>query len=152
MRSNLWHASLPASNVLEKIRDLTSDLQAVQNELCLHLALPDGTPRKIQMPVDPRIMDNLGVLKTTVDQFRRVLWFYVEQAEQPPAEEQDLPYAEQTQAKAALPAAPALQKSTQREAESQQPISFFDRLELVIEGYMRPSGPLASYRQKPKSQ
>ncbi len=152
MRSNLRQASLPASNVLEKIRDLTSDLQVVQQELCRHLALPDGTPRKIQMPVDPRITDNLGVLKTTIDQFRRVLWFYVEQTEQKlAAEEQDL-RLEQSLAKIAPPAALTLQKSAQGEAKSQHNISFFDRLELVIEGYLRPSGPLASYRQKPKSQ
>lgn len=153
MTPNHWRTSLPATKVLDKIRELTLDMQAVQQDLCRELALPDGTPRKNRLPVELHATDDLGVLKTTVDQFRRVLWFYVEQTEQQlNAEEFKPPYSEQSQPKAAPLPASKLQRSAQGEAESQQPISFFDRLELVIEGYLRPSGPLASYRQKPKSQ
>ena len=151
MRSTPWQTSLPASNVLDRIRDLTLDLQAIQHELCRELALPDGTPKNSSMSSVLRSADDLGILRTAVDQFRRVLWYYVDHPGQTlNVDAGKLPPAEQLQPVTATP--PASKPQARLETKSQPPVSFFDRLELVIEGYLKPSGPLAAFRKTPESQ
>lgn len=151
MRSTPWQTSLPASNVLDRIRDLTLDLQAIQHELCHELALPDGTPKNSSMSSVLRSADDLGILRTAVDQFRRVLWYYVDQTGQTlNVDAEKLPPAEQLQPVTATP--PGSKPQARLETKSQPPVSFFDRLELVIEGYLKPSGPLAAFRKTPESQ
>jgi hypothetical protein len=152
MRSRLWQTSLPASNVLERIRELTLEMQAIQHELCSELALPDGTPKSNSIAAGLRSADDLEILKTAVDQFRRVLWFYVDPTSQKSSpDDARLPPPEQLQAATATPPISKLQEVSRREAGTQPTVSFFDRLELVIEGYMKPSGPLAAFRKTPES-
>jgi hypothetical protein len=148
MRPNPWHATLPATKVREKIKNLTQELQAVQEELCVELAMPDGTPRRSFLCTDPNSAGDLGLLRDTVDQFRRVLWFYVDQAaaatdageRKPPQSEW---HEKRTPARALTPQA--------RFGDGvAHPLSFIDRLDLVIEGYVK-TGQLP-YRKPPESQ
>lgn len=141
---------MPSSDVLDRIRNLTLDLQAVQNELCRELARPDGTPKNNSMT--PGLHSDLGVLRTAVDQFRRALWYYVDQTGKTmDSDGQHLPQAQQLQQKTAAPAAAKLQGGERRPAQSQPPASFFDRLELVVEGYLQPGKSLAAFRKTPES-
>jgi hypothetical protein len=152
MRSTPWQASLPASNVLNRIRELMLEMQAIQHELCSELALPDGTPKSNSIAASLRSADDLGILRTAVDQFRRVLWFYVDQNSQKSSPDgAKLPLLEPLQPVTAPPPVSKLQETPRREAGPQPPVSFFDRLELVVEGYMKPSGPLAAFRKTPES-
>ncbi|HEX7285102.1 MAG TPA: hypothetical protein VF532_02920 [Candidatus Angelobacter sp.] len=148
MRPNSWHATLPAIKVREKIKNLTQELQAFQEELCAELAMPDGTPRKNFLCTDPSSAGDLGLLRDTVDQFRRVLWFYVDQAaaatdiseRKPPKSEW---HEKRTAGRALTPQA--------RVGDGvAHPLSFIDRLDLVIEGYVK-TGQLP-YRKPPDSQ
>jgi hypothetical protein len=134
MRPNPWHATLPATKVREKIKNLTQELQAVQEELCVELAMPDGTPRRSFLCTDPNSAGDLGLLRDTVDQFRRVLWFYVDQA------------AAATDAGERKPP----QSEWHEKRTPAHPLSFIDRLDLVIEGYVK-TGQLP-YRKPPESQ
>lgn len=150
MRSTAPRSAGHAAGLLEKVRNLISDLQRVQEELCRQLALPDGTPRQNVRSADLRSAGDLETLKTTVDQFRRVLWFYVDRLEHGLDPGLTKPQSEKYRLQA-VPQSLELQRSAS-EAGAQQPISFFDRLELVIEGYLQPCEPLAPNRPKLKSQ
>jgi hypothetical protein len=155
MRSTPWQPSLSSTDVLDRIKNLTLDLQAIQDELCRELALPDGTPKSNSL--SPGLHSGLGVLRTALDQFRRVLWYYVDQTGQTiNAEEQNLPQAQQLQPqhlqpKTVAPPAAKLQGRERRPAQSQPTVSFFDRLEMVVEGYLQPGRPLSAFRKPPES-
>jgi hypothetical protein len=147
MRPNPWHATLPATKVREKIRNLTQELQAVQEALCAELAMPDGTPRKSFLCTDPNSAGDLELLRNTVDQFRRVLWFYVDQAAAATDISQRKPPQSEFHAKRTTRAMTPQTRFGDGEA---QPLSFIDRLDLVIEGYVK-TGQLP-YRKPPESQ
>jgi hypothetical protein len=147
MNANAWHAYRPANKMTERIRTLAEELQTVQQELCAELAFPDGTPRKHPLGVQACGKGDLVLLREAIDQFRRVLWFYVDQIEtekelderKPPASAKygrngsQLPVEQR-------PASPQVM---------QQPISFFDRLDLVIEGYFQTGGQLRPGKPRP---
>lgn len=136
----------------EKIRNLTAELQTVQQELCAELAFPDGTPRKSFLCADPHSVVDVGLLKDAVDQFRRVLWFYVDQTESHADVNERRPPQPERHRKNEPAHALAAQQSASAATETQQSLSFFDRLDLVIEGYLQAGGQLSSYRKPPKSQ
>lgn len=160
MRANSWNAPWPARKMTEQIRSLATELQTLQQELYRELAFPDGTPRRNPLGIEAYSKSDVRMLREAVDQFRRVLWFYLDQADT----EQNLDERKP----------PASTKSFQKEHQvlaeqrsfappiPQQP-SFFDRLDMVIEGYLQnggqlldpskpnavPAGPLRPAKPKP---
>ena len=152
MRPTPWRAPQHASAILEKVRNLTSEMQIVQQELCAELAFPDGTPKTNILCADPRSAGELGLLRNAVDQFRRVLWFYLEQvALDKNLAEPGLSPPDRVPRKGPSTSAMTPQSAHPAITET-QPLSFFDRLDLVIEGYLRSGGQLTSPRKPPKSQ
>ena len=104
----------PAESVRQKIRSLTSQIEQVQQEICTELALENSSSQRIRIDAS----DDLKHLRAALDQLRRVLWFYFE----------EITIAET--AEHLVPQAIA-------RTEIEPPPSFFDRLNLVIEGYMQ---------------
>jgi hypothetical protein len=118
----------PTESVRHKIRNLTAQLELLQQEICAELSLADASPT--HSLVRNAAADDLKQFRAALDQLRRVLWFYFEEiAARAPAE--------------------ALTPQVRGEAQLEPPPSFFDRLNLVIEGYMQTRSGFEILKRKP---
>lgn len=118
----------PAESVLHKIRNLTVELELLQREICAELSLADAAPNQNLMRNEAG--EDLAQFRTALDQLRRVLWFYFEEITTAKPAEKLIP---QTIERASLEPSP----------------SFFDRLNLVIEGYVQTRAGFELVRRKP---
>lgn len=131
----------PADRMLQRVRVVTNELQAIQNEMCAHLAASDGTPRKNAFTPDSAAATDLNVFKTVVDQMRRILWFYTGNTGPFVQAARDLTETVNTSA-----GKEKLQlQSNESECESG---SFFERLNVVIDGYIQTNAAAPSRRTK----
>ena len=131
--SPAWQAAEKPQTILNKVKQLTQELYAVQWELYAELSKEDGSPREDSSLSVSLAAADLSALKAAADQLRRVLWFYLEDVSQScggdtrqPPETITVPEPYTSTAKA-LPV-------------PLEPGSFFERLNLVIDGYMRDRG------------
>jgi hypothetical protein len=148
MTANAWHAPRPANKMVERIRNLATELQMMQQELYAELAFPDGTPRKNPLPIERCGQSDLRMLREAIDQFRRVLWFYNQTELEQDVNERKRP------ASARMGKSDNVVRAEQRSGSAsltQHPVSFFDRLDMVIEGYLQAGGQLTAYRKPPKA-
>lgn len=128
----------PADRMLQRVRVVTHELEAIQNEMCMQLADSDGTPRKNASP-DAAAAADLHLFKTVVDQMRRILWFYSGTGIA------DL----HAVAGSAQPAAPQAQKLSNQADDSEiESGSFFERLNVVMDGYIQTGAAATSRRSK----
>lgn len=128
----------PADRMMQRVRVVTHELEAIQNEMCTQLADSDGTPRKNASP-DAAAAADLHLFKTVVDQMRRILWFYTGSAIA------DL----QADAGSRQPASPRVQKLSNQADDSEiESGSFFERLNVVIDGYIQTGAAATSRRFK----
>ena len=139
--------SNPADRLLQRVRAVTHELEAIQNEMCSQLADTDGTPRKNGITPDSAAASDLQVFKTMVDQMRRILWFYREEAAGKPAvagvdqEQQEHRVQRVTELLRSLSPPPTTPAAALAGEESG---SFFERLNLVIDNYMQEKKPVAA--------
>lgn len=130
--------SNPADRLLQRVRAVTHELEAIQTEMCSQLADTDGTPRKNGITPDSAAASDLHVFKTMVDQMRRILWFYTGEATA------DVRMAtgsiEPSNSHSAL--------STQGDDSAIDSGSFFERLNVVIDGYIQTRPTPGSGRSK----
>lgn len=128
----------PADRMWQRVRVVTHELEAIQNEMCTQLADSDGTRRKSATP-DAAAVADLHLFKTVVDQMRRILWFYTGTATA------DL----HADAGFRQPATPGVQKlSAQADDSEIESGSFFERLNVVIDGYIQTGAAATSRRSK----
>jgi hypothetical protein len=118
----------PAESVRHKIRNLTAQLELLQQEICAELSRADGSPPHTW--TRNAATEDLAQLRAALDQLRRVLWFYFEEMTAREPMEKPAPQAIEP---AAMKPAP----------------SFFDRLNLVIEGYMQTRNGFEVLKRKP---
>jgi hypothetical protein len=128
-----------ADRVLDRIRALTSELEALHADLHGHAKQPDGG--------SPSNTLALSQFKAALDRLRKMLWSYLD-------------LAGTTQARSSVPCShPDLrnradllqvsypQANSPLSASNAEPGSFFDRLNIVIDAYMKrneaspPAGP-----------
>ncbi len=106
----------------------------MQHELCNHLAAPDGS-RKYHAPSSSLSGEDVSRLRNAVDQLRRVLWFYAGNEEPATVLKEVRAGGAQDVTEYALQGQPATTNEPWNGS-----VSFFERLNLVIDGYMQPSG------------
>lgn len=112
----MHRTAAPVDSVRHKIRSLTAQIEQFQQEMCAELSLANASPSRSMLRSGNA--EDLARFRAALDQLRRVLWFYFEESSsREPAE--------------------TLTPQPIRQAELQPPPSFFDRLNLVIEGYMQ---------------
>jgi hypothetical protein len=128
----------PADRMLQRVRVVTHELEAIQNEMCRQLADSDGTPRKNASP-DAAAAADLRLFKTVVDQMRRILWFYTGTG-----------IAElHADAGSRQPTTLRDQKPSDQADDSEvESGSFFERLNVVIDGYIQTGAAATSRRSK----
>jgi len=131
--------SNPADRLLHRIRVVTQELEAIQNEMCAQLADSDGTPRKNGFTPDSAAGTDLHLFKTVVDQMRRILWFYTT----------DATLDSHTESGLSGSTNPHPQKLSHQNGDSEiEKGSFFERLNVVIDGYIQASPAATSRRSK----
>lgn len=138
-----WQRKAGRSAVLQHLQNLTRELAAVQAELHGQLTSPmAGKPSSFFEDADA--VQALNHLKAELDQLRRILWFYLEQAqaaEKPPAgADQD---QLQRRERATAPEK-ALVAQSGASSSGAEPGWYFDRLNLVIESYIQQKKPAAA--------
>jgi hypothetical protein len=147
-------------HVLERIRIITRELENIQSEIygrASTISQPDSTGQ----PEDAASVRVLEQFRATLDQVRNLLWLCTE-AEKTKGELRDRHLAQAAALLRALsPAGPRTSSSTptstssssKREQAIQGPISFFDRLDRVIDNYVEGGGTLVqpSPSQRPKT-
>src|SRR5262249_7654317 len=115
-----------ADQILNRIKAVTGELEALQSDI-LH-QINQGTGRNAPDKDDDSRPRLLGEFKITLDRLRKVLWSYLEQAQPAGDTKQQAP-------------APLRQEiypqSTLADTPSVPPGSFFDRLDVVIDAYMK---------------
>ena len=128
-----------AERILNQAKKLTRELHELQAELYGELAEEDGSRRRQSALGAAPACDDLINLKTAADQLRRVLWFYV----------QDPSGGDSSQPNAG----PEIKESLVLQepfTQADAPSSFFERLNLVIDGYMQDRG-ISARSKAPKS-
>ena len=116
-----------ADRLLQRVRAVTHELEAIQNEMCAQLADSDGTPRKNTFAADSAAGADVHLFKTVVDQMRRILWFYTGEAT-----------ADMNAAASSETATAQGEKLTEQASNPGfESGSFFERLNVVIDGYIQ---------------
>jgi hypothetical protein len=139
---NSWQRqSNPKHTVLQRIRSITGELEAVQTEIHGELTAAAGGDKLSQLFADTAAVQALNDCKAELDQLRRILWFYIEQATGKPAAGLD----QEQQAKRQQHVAELLRVLAPKPAaDAAKPsVSFFERLDVVIDNYMQEKKPVA---------
>jgi len=142
-----WHHKPKAkAAVLYRIQAITRELGAIQAELHSHLTEPAaaGTGKLLGESDAALVLNNF---KVELDQLRRILWFYCEEAAGKSAvagvdKEQQVQRVQRvTELLRALSPPPATPAG---EPAGEESGSFFERLNLVIDNYMQEKKPVAA--------
>jgi hypothetical protein len=147
---------------LERIRIITRELENIQSEI-YGRASTSGQPDAPGLAEDAGSVRVLEQFRATLDQVRNLLWLCTE-AEKTKGELRDRHLAQAAALLRALaPSSPgqasssstasSSSSSTRREQGTQGPVSFFDRLDRVIDNYVEGGGTLVqpSPRHRPKT-
>lgn len=134
-----WQKKTPASNpVIERLKTMTAELEMIQNDICGLLGASDGTPKRRGSLPESAGADVMR-FKAAVDQLRRTVWFYCD----------DRSPAPQSCGNDLVPQLQPGESATDAVGERHSG-SFFDRLNLVIDGYIQPNGSISRSSRKIK--
>lgn len=126
--------------VLERIQTMTRELEAVQAEMHRQLSEP-ASDHKSRFFEDSTAVEVLSRFKAELDQLRRILWFYIEEAAQKPAAGMDQEQARRLERVTGLLSALSPQPDMPM---TEQSGSFFERLNVVIDNYMQEKKPVSA--------
>lgn len=142
-----WHRQPQAKNdLVHRIKRVTGEIHSIQTEMHGELNEPASENRLARFFEDENAVQAFNNFKAELDQLRRIVWFYLEQASAQRTaamngEQHDMRLQrvnELLRALAPSPTAPAL-----TEQKIQPSISFFERLDVVIDTYMQEKKPVA---------
>jgi hypothetical protein len=115
--------------IVQRIQAVTKELESIQAELT-------GPPgESSSLFDDAEAAQALNGFKAELDQLRRILWFYVEEAANKPIPKSSAKPLHRVEQ--ASPAQRKLALQSNGHSGAAEPAWFFDRLELVIESYMQ---------------
>jgi len=137
-----WQPKAKTKNtVLGRIQAITRELEAIQNEMHSQLTEPAGN-KKGRFFEDSAAVQVLSSFKAELDQLRRILWFYIEEAAQKPPAGMDQEQARRLERVTGL--LRALSPHPNVTPTGEQSGSFFERLNVVIDNYMQEKKPAAT--------
>ena len=136
--------------LLHQIKNTTHAIHAIQKEMHGKLAESNTGNKLPKVFEDEAAVQVLNDFKAELDQLRRILWFYIEEATGNLAAAAN--HAQQDQRlqrvnellRTLTPKAPAEAAGEQ----NQRSISFFERLDVVIDTYMQEKKPVAPAQAK----
>jgi hypothetical protein len=121
--------------VLDRIRTITGELETLQADLNQQIRKPQLLT-EVAVEATGGTSLALGQFKAALDRLRQVLWSYLEQV--PEGGQQA---AEDFRALRGTPALFPGQYPSASLTPSSAPVSFFDRLDVVIDAYMKKNEP-----------
>jgi hypothetical protein len=126
--------------LLHRIRSITGEIHSIQSEMHGELTEPAGSNRLASFFEDGKAVQVLSDFKVELDQLRRILWFYIEHASAQPgaaanSDQQDTRLQRVNELLRTL--APANSCPATGGEEMKPSISFFERLDVVIDTYMQ---------------
>ena len=130
--------------LLHRVQKVTSEIHSIQAEMHGELTEPAGGSRMAGLFEDGSAVQVLNDFKAELDQLRRILWFYIEQAQSNATQDSEQ-QSKRLQRVNELLRALAPQPSTSgTSGEPNKPsISFFERLDLVMDTYLQEKKPVA---------
>jgi len=136
----VWQPRDKTQHMLHQIKKITRDLHAVQSDLYRELAEEDGTRRKHSPFFGSPGAGDLLALKVAADQLRRTLWFYLEAVSSTEDSDSSTQSAEIAGREKMIELRESGASATVPSAGATGSGSFFDRLNLVIDGYLSDRG------------
>lgn len=146
-----WQRQPQVKNALvHRIKSITGEIHSIQAEMHGELNEPASENKLARFFEDENAVQSLNDFKVELDQLRRILWFYLEQASAQPSamlnnEQQDTRLQRVNELLRAL--APAAKSAIPGET-IQPSVSFFERLDVVIDTYMQEKKPAAQLKAK----
>jgi hypothetical protein len=146
-----WQRQPQVKNTLvHRIKTITGEIHSIQAEMHGQLNEPASDNKLARFFEDENAVQSLNDFKAELDQLRRILWFYIEQASVQPSaamntEQQDTRLQRVNELLRTL--APAA-RSTITGETIQPSVSFFERLDVVIDTYMQEKKPVAQVKAK----
>ena len=148
-----WQRQPQIKNALvHRIKNITGEIHSIQAEMHGQLNEPASENKLARFFEDENAVQALNDFKAELDQLRRILWFYIEQASAQPAaamnkEQQDKRLQRVNELLRAL--APRQQAPAIAGETIQPSVSFFERLDVVIDTYMQEKKPVVHAEPKP---
>jgi hypothetical protein len=145
-----WQRQPQIKNALvHRIKSITGEIHSIQAEMHGVLNQPAGENKLARFFEDESAVQSLNDFKAELDQLRRILWFYLEQASAQPSsinnEQQDTRLQRVNELLRTL--APAA-KSAIAGQTIQPSVSFFERLDVVMDTYMQEKKPAVPAKAK----
>jgi hypothetical protein len=133
----------PAEHVLERIKTLTTELEAVQTDIYSQASDPAEILARRMMLEHAATARVLEEFRAALDRIRSVLWLCTEEAAADPDNRQKRHQLARAGALVrTLSSDPRTESSTLR-SQTRETVSFFDRLDRVIDNYMQEGGTIA---------
>jgi hypothetical protein len=146
-----WQRQPQIKNTLvHRIKSITGEIHSIQAEMHGQLNEPGSENKLAKFFEDESAVQSLNDFKVELDQLRRILWFYLEQASAQPSatlnnEQQDTRLQRVNELLRTLAPAP---KSAIAGEPVQPSISFFERLDVVMDTYMQEKKPAVPAKAK----
>ena len=146
-----WRRQPQVKNaLLQQIKNTTREIHAIQEEMHGKLTESNAGNRLPKFLEDEAAVQVLNDFKAELDQLRRILWFYIEEATGNLAAGADSDQHDnrlQRVNELLHTLTPKAAGGTAAE-QSQRSISFFERLDTVIDTYMQEKKPVATAQAK----
>ena len=145
-----WQRQPQIKNALvHRIKNITAEIHSIQAEMHGQLNEPASENKLARFFEDENAVQSLNDFKVELDQLRRILWFYIEQASaQPSAAMSNEQHDTRVQRVNELLRTLAPAKSTITGETIQPSVSFFERLDIVMDTYMQEKKPVAQVKAK----
>jgi hypothetical protein len=145
-----WQRQPQIKNALvHRMKSITGEIHSIQAEMHGQLNEPGSENKLAKFFEDESAVQSLNNFKAELDQLRRILWFYLEQASAQPSpinnEQQDTRLQRVNELLRTL--APAA-KSAIAGQTIQPSVSFFERLDVVMDTYMQEKKPVVQVKAK----
>ena len=141
-----WQRQPQIKNALmHRIKSVTGEIHSIQAAMHGELNEPENRGWLARFLEDDNAVQVLNDFKAELDQLRRILWFYIEQASVQPSAARDNQQPDQRlqRVNELLRALTRPAKPEIAEEALQPSISFFERLDVVIDTYMQEKKPVA---------
>ncbi|HEX3155016.1 MAG TPA: hypothetical protein VHV32_10340 [Candidatus Angelobacter sp.] len=135
--------------LVNRIKTITDEIHSIQAEMHNQLNEPASGSSVARLFENENAVQVLNDFKAEIDQLRRILWFYIEQASVPSSadtEQQDKRLQRVNELLRAL--SPQETTSAIARQNTQPSVSFFERLDVVIDTYMQEKKPVAPAKAK----
>jgi len=144
-----WQRQPQIKNALvNRIKNITCEIHSIQAEMHNQLNEPASGSRVAKLFEDENAVQVLNDFKAELDQLRRILWFYIEHASARSSSVTDVEQQNKRVNELLRALAPPQTTSSIAGPKTQPSVSFFERLDVVIDTYMQGKKPVAQAKAK----